>query len=194
MRRLVVLMAVAASPAHAHGALPGGGGFYAGAAHPFVSLDHLVTLIAIGLLLSQRDLRAGLGLLVAGVMAGLALPFAGVTFAAAAVPMLAMAIAAGGSLALARHLPANVALLLSLAIGLCIGLQTDVPMDTMVIAATAGAGVVVAVFLIAAYGMAMGTVVRDRLQGLPLRVAGSWIIAIALMMLAFLVRDLRGMA
>jgi urease accessory protein len=194
MKRLVVLLTVTASPVHAHGALPGGGGFYAGAAHPFLSADHLVTLLAIGLLLSQRDLRTGLGLLLLGVVAGLALPFAGVTLAVAAVPMLAMAIVAGASLALARSLPVWASLVLSLASGVCIGLQTDVPKDTALIATTAGAGVVVAVFLIAAYAMAIGTMARGRLQGIPLRVAGSWIIAIALMMLAFLVSNLRGLA
>jgi urease accessory protein len=194
MKRLVALLMVAATPVHAHGALPGGGGFYAGAAHPFVSLDHLVALLAIGLLLSQRDLRAGLGLLVAGVAVGLALPFAGVTFAGAAVPLLGMALVAGASLALARRLPSWAALSMSLASGLCIGLQTDVPMDTVLLAATAGAGVVLAVFLIAAYAMAIGTVTRDRLQGVPIQVAGSWVMAIALMMLAFLLRDMLGAA
>jgi urease accessory protein len=194
MKRLICLLLAIATPVHAHGALPGGGGFYAGAAHPFVSLDHLVALLAIGLMLSQHDLRAGLGVLIAGVAIGLALPFAGVTFAAGAVPLLAMGMVAGATLALARSLPVWAALVVSLISGLCIGLQTDVPMDTAVVAATAGAGVIVAVFLIAAYALAIGTVTKGRLQGLPLRVAGSWLLAIALMMLAFLLRDLQRVA
>jgi urease accessory protein len=192
MKRLTGILIMAATPADAHGALPGGGGFYSGAAHPFVSPDHLVALIAVGLLLSQRDLRVGLAVLVMAVMAGLALPIAGVTFAAAALPMLAMAAIVGASVALSRRLPVWAALALSLACGLCIGLQTDVPMDTALIAATAGAGVVMSVFLIAAYVMAVGGLVRSRLQGIPLRVAGSWVLAISLIMLAFLLRDMRG--
>ena len=192
MSRLAVLLMLAATPVHAHGALPGRGGFYAGALHPLVSLDHLVALLAIGLLLSQRDLRAGLGLLILGTMAGLALPFAGVQFAAAGMPLLGIAIIAGARLAFARPLPGWAALGLSLASGLCIGLQTDVPMDTGLMAATAGAGVVLAAFLIAAYAMAIGTVTRGLLHGVPIRVAGSWIVAIAVMMLAFLLRDMLG--
>jgi urease accessory protein len=189
MKHLVVCLMLIAPPANAHGAFPGGGGFYAGAVHPVVSVDHLMTLLAIGLLLSQRGLRAGLLLLMAGIAAGLALPFAGVTFPAVAMPMLAILIVAGGSIAIAQYLPVAVSLLLSLTGGLCVGLMTDVPLDTPLTAATAGAGVIVAGFLIAAYAMAIGTVLRSRWQGIPLRVVGSWIVAIGLMMMAFLLRD-----
>lgn len=180
----VVAVAVAA-PALAHTAEGTGG---------LMSVDHLISLLAIGLLLSQRDLRAGLGLLMAGIAAGVALPFAGVTFFAAAMPMLAIAIVAGGSLAMARHLPAAFSLLVSLFVGLSVGLQTDVPMDTPLIATPPGAGVIVAAFLIAAYAMAIGTALRTRWQGIPLGVVGSWIAAIAIMMLAFLVRDMAVLA
>jgi len=194
IRMAILLLAWTATPAHAHGALPVAGGFYSGVAHPFVSIDHLILLVALGLLLSQRDLRAGLGVLVLGVALGLALPFWGLRLDAAAALLFVFAIIAGASLALAWPLPAVVTLVLCAASGVCIGLQTDLPVGTFTTAATAGAGVALAVFLIAAYGMAIGTVIRHRLQGIPLRVAGSWIIAIALMMLAFLLRDVMGVA
>jgi urease accessory protein len=192
--RVALLLIVAGTPAQAHGALPGGGGFYAGALHPFVSPDHLVALIAVGFVLSLRDQRAGLGVLVAGVGVGLALPFAGITFVAAGLPLLIIAMVVGGSLALARPMPAMAVLTISLGTGLCIGLQTDVPITTWLIAASAGMGVFVAVFLIAAYAMAIGTVTAGWLNGLPRRIAGSWIVAITLMMLAFMARGMLGIA
>jgi urease accessory protein len=192
--RVALLLIVAGTPAQAHGALPWGGGFYAGALHPFVSPDHLVALIAVGFVLSLRDQRAGLGVLVAGVGVGLALPFAGITFVAAGLPLLIIAMVVGGSLALARPMPAMAVLTISLGTGLCIGLQTDVPITTWLIAASAGMGVFVAVFLIAAYAMAIGTVTAGWLNGLPRRIAGSWIVAITLMMLAFMARGMLGIA
>jgi urease accessory protein len=190
MKRVVGLLIVTAAPAQAHGTLPGGGGFYAGAMHPFASLDHFVALVTIGLILSQRDLRAGLGLLVAGAIAGLALPFAEVTFAAAAIPMLGMAAVSGASIALGWQMPVWAALGIALGGGLCIGLLTDVPIGAVQAAITAGAGVVLAVVLIATYAMGIGMIMRDRFRGIPMRVVGSWTMAISLMMLAFLLRDM----
>lgn len=193
-RMAIFALAWAATPAHAHGTLPGGGGFYAGAAHPFVSIDHLLLLVALGLVLSQHDLRAGLGVLVLGVILGLALPFWDLRLDASGPLIFVFAIIAGASLALAWNLPPPVTLTLCAASGVCIGLQTDVPLGTLTMAATAGAGVALAVFLIAAYAFAMGTLTRHRLQGIHLRVAGSWIVAIAVMMLAFLLRGVMGVA
>ena len=55
MIRLLRLMPalIWAAPAQAHGTLAGGGGFYAGAAHPFLAVEHLLLLLAGGMLLGR---------------------------------------------------------------------------------------------------------------------------------------------
>jgi urease accessory protein len=54
----VMLYAVAASPAWAHFTETAGGGWSAGVAHPFSGIDHLATMIAVGLWAVQMGERA----------------------------------------------------------------------------------------------------------------------------------------
>ena len=46
-----------AGPAAAHGTLPGGTGFQAGALHPIVALDHLLALLVTGLAVGRTGVR-----------------------------------------------------------------------------------------------------------------------------------------
>ena len=57
MFRLVLLLVMLGLPAQAHGTLPGGGGFYSGALHPLVAIEHLLLLLTGGLILGRDGLR-----------------------------------------------------------------------------------------------------------------------------------------
>ena len=83
---IVALACLALSAAPASAALPGGG-FYAGALHPFFAWQHLLLLLGMGLLLGgqSRPSRAPLPLAV-GLAAGLALGTTGAVASSAPLP------------------------------------------------------------------------------------------------------------
>lgn len=201
MSRSIVLIAalLLAGPAGAHGTLPGGGGFYAGAAHPFLAWEHLLALLAVGLLVGRWmgvagrlplvSLAASLGL---GLLLG-ALGYGAVSLSAVA---LALATLGGVGLALAAPLP-RVVPALAAAVGLVVGLDTGVPAPTSTGVVEVYApylGVVAGVFLIVLNAAALASVAVRPPFPIALRVAGSWIAAAALMVLAFEYRRLVGTA
>ena len=52
------LLLLAPGVALAHGPMPGVGSFYGGLLHPVMVPSHLITLVALGLLIGQRGLGA----------------------------------------------------------------------------------------------------------------------------------------
>jgi urease accessory protein len=190
MIRLAALLLLAASPAAAHGTLPGGGGFYAGAAHPFLAGDHLLLLIGLGVLLGRLGLRRPLLGLLAGLVTGFGLTLLHLGPLQPAILMLAVVI--GGVLAAAIRINGLTAIVIATIAGLLIGADTDGPTGGTAIIAYAG--VTAAVFLIVLNSMALAHYGGGRLNGVPLRVAGSWIAAAAILVLAFLARGAVGVA
>jgi hydrogenase/urease accessory protein HupE len=181
MIRPAVLALISASPAAAHGTLPGGGGFYAGAAHPFLAADHLLLLIGLGVLMGRTAARAALIPLIAALVAG---------FAAATLHLgplqpaiLILALVTGGLLSAAIPVSPAMLGLIAAAAGLLVGADTD-----GATAILAYAGVIIAACLIVLNSMALAHLGAPRLNGVPLRVAGSWIAAAAILILAFLLR------
>lgn len=189
-----------AVPANAHGAMAGGGGFYAGAAHPFVAWEHLLLLLAIGLLLGRRpkrDARLPLLALVVSLLVGLAAGAAGLGLSVYPGLVLALGLLSGLVLASGVAPPSLAITMIALATGIGIGLDTDVPalkatsnLDHF----TTYIGVFVAVFLIVLDMMALSLVVKRPPFTIGLRIVGSWIAAISLMVLALQFRGLTGVA
>lgn len=178
---------LAAPPAWAHGTLPGGGGFLTGALHPFAAVEHLVLLLALGLLMGRltRERRGpGLALLAAGLALGLA---AAATLAALPLPasargpaILALALACGLLLALERLPPPPLLAAMGLGAGLLVGLDTDLAAPPLAPAL----GVLVGVFLIVLDAAALSAWATRPPFPIVRRVAGSWIAATAFMLLA----------
>jgi urease accessory protein len=181
MIRLAALALLSATPAAAHGTLPGGGGFYAGAAHPFLAGDHLILLIGLGILLGRTGQRAPLIALAAALIAGFATTVLQLSPLQPAILILALMI--GGLLAAAIPTGPVTLGLLAAATGLLVGADTDGST-----AITAYVGVTLAIGLIVLNSMALAEVGRRTLNAIPLRVAGSWIAAAAILILAFFVR------
>lgn len=199
MKRRVSALLLALTPqtAVAHGALAGGGGFYAGLAHPFLAWEHTILLIGLGLLLGGLErVKARLPLigLLIGLGSGLAF---GPTLALAgsATVVLLLAILTGAALALALRLPVPLLAVLALCTGNAIGLDTGVPPPPSAAAIELYApyvGVIVGAFLIVLNAMALASVATRPVFAIAVRMAGSWIIAIALMVLALHLRPLTG--
>lgn len=185
MLRLALLAIVLAVPAQAHGTLPGGGGFYSGALHPLVALEHLLALLTCGLILGRDGLRRPLWALGLGLAAGLWL---GVSVAGLTLVLLAVTLGFGALLALQIGLPEWACGVVLMGVGLAVGLETDLPTLN---ARMAAVGVSVAVFVITMNAFALGSVLAGSRVAVALRVAGAWLLAVALMVLAL---NLRGLA
>lgn len=181
--------ALTATAAHPHGASPNGGGFYAGALHPILALEHLLLLLAMGLLLGRESdglARPPVVALAMALAAGLALGRAGLAWPTAPLGILAGAVLAGlGVAAGARPGDPAMALLAAVA-GLATGLDAGLPPIAAVDVATWApyAGLFVGTFLIVLNAMALASAASQPSYRIAVRVAGSWITAAAVMMLA----------
>jgi urease accessory protein len=182
MIRLAALLLLLASPAAAHGNLPGGGGFATGFVHPFVATEHLLVLMALGLLMGRQAMRLPL----IGLLGGFA---TGVAFGAVMPPqalILCAALGFGALISVNLRLPAFALIMLAGVTGWMVGADTDGITGATALMAFAGA--VGGLLMIVLNSMAVGQIAAGHLNGVPLRVAGSWIAAAAMLVLAFLLR------
>ena len=189
------VLALAAGPAAAHGGLPGGSGFLAGALHPLVAIEHLILLLGLGLLsgqLPQARRSLGFAAVGLGVLGGLAASGLGEWSAPTVVPsaILGLGVLTGLLVALAAsRVPAALVPPLAGLVGVAVALDTDIPRgpDGGAGALVAPvAGVLTGVYLIVLDAAALASFAAAR-PPLPIavRIAGSWIAAIALMLFAF---------
>ena len=187
---IAALLAMAPNTAAAHAGLGGGGGFLSGVFHPFVAIEHLILLLALGLLSGRvpgERRGPGFALLGVGLLSGVAVAqtVAGTTVTAA---ILALAVVTGGLIALApRRLSTRPLAGLAAVIGLAVGLDTDIiseGQDGLAVLAAPTAGLSTGVYLIVLDGAALASLAARPPFQIAVRVAGSWIAAIGLMLLA----------
>ena len=181
--------------AHAHSAAKGIGDFYAGALHPLTSLEHLLPFLAFGILAGQQGQKAepvlaafSIALLVGAVLS-LWLP--GTPWIS--VANLASSVVFGALVALARPLPAALFYAIAIVFGLTHGFANGEGI------AEGGKpwlfipGVALAGLVVTAYGLITTDWLLRRKTGwitIALRVAGSWIAAIGILVLALSGRTL----
>ena len=201
MRRLTraLLVLAFATPARAHGTLPGGGGFYAGAAHPFFAWEHLLLLLAFGLLLGRAAMpnRGALAALLLALIAGLGLEVQGFSLAVVPILILVIGVAAGIAVAAALPFSGTAARASAAMIGLCVGLDTGVPIPSGGVNALtwmACAGAVVGIFLIVLNAMALASLASRPPLPIAVRIVGSWVAAACIMVLALEIRRRSGIA
>lgn len=177
--------------AEAHGGLPGGGGFVSGVAHPMLAIEQLMILLAFGVLLGRNRGQASLPLLLlaAALVSGL---WSGVALAVPQALALALALGLGVCLAAAVQPPIWARAVLAGLAGWIIGTNTDVPAlasNDLVEVFAPYVGVFTGVFLVtlnaaALASLAVASKARRPAAEIALRVLGSWIAAIAIMVLA----------
>jgi hydrogenase/urease accessory protein HupE len=190
MRRLLWLLAllvVIPLPAHAHLMNTGLGPFYDGLAHPFVSPEDLLPVIALACLAGLRGPRFGRAVLfalpaawLAGAVAGPMLPL---PFATAF-----MTIALGAMVAADKPLPLWLVVGGAVVLGLLHGSGNGVELARQKSVFLGAGGIAVALFVVVSMLAGQVTSVRAAWARIVVRVAGSWIAAMGLFMLGWSVK------
>ena len=192
MIRTTILIAIlAASPAgvHAHSIGKNVGDFYWGFLHPIVSLESILPLIALGLLAGQQGQRTArwmIGFFAVGVVIGPLIALFVGTPEIATWMNLGSFVVLGGLLTLGRSWPLGLMAGLAALFGLTQGWgnASELPLAKASFLFASGmiAGAILPVLLLAA--VAVGVQERQEWQRIALRIAGSWVAAIGLMVMA----------
>jgi len=175
---------LSAGPALAHTGAGSVSGFATGFGHPIGGLDHVLAMVAVGILAAQQGGRA-LWLVPAAfvvmMIAGGALGVAGVALPYVGVGILGSVIVLGMIIAAGRRLPVALAMTLAGAFAVFHGHAhgTEMPLDAS--GFTYGAGFVLATALLHAAGIGLGLGAAAVARPLALRIGGG---AIALAGLA----------
>lgn len=182
------LLLLAPSLAHAHLVSTGLGPFYDGVSHFALTPEDLLPALALALLAGQRGPRAGRYALLAlslawltGGLAGLALPTVDAVPALAGLAFLAT----GGLVAAEARLPAAGVAALSVCLGLPLGYLNGSAMALAKLGALGLVGIVATLFVTIALGAALVVAIRSPWGRIAVRVVGSWIAAIGLLMLGW---------
>lgn len=193
---LIAPLAVLALPAHAdaHMTVQGMSSFMTGALHPLMTPPHVIILLALGLAVGQHvPLRLGKPLQVFAACSaiGLALTATGRIAGVHPAILSGIAFALGGLVALGKELPTVVRATLigagALAIGLDSGMETGGAMA--IFGTLAGTWIGLLVYLVNfAFYTSLAAEKKQQWLQIAIRVAGSWILAISLLMLAFALR------
>ena len=183
---LALVLIVVAEPALAHPPPLGVRGFWGGVLHPVFVTDHVVGILALGLLIGGQE-RWGflpLTVYVVALAAGLVAMTTGIVPRFANEAVLGTAVVGGLLVALARPLLQALGAVLALVLGLAIAL--DSPPEVLSVSEAnlmlIGTGIGAAAFLIV---VALATrQAQARWAKIGLRILGSWIAAAAILALA----------
>ena len=193
MRRWLTVLSLVLWPeaASAHGAVPGIEGFYQGLVHPFVEIGEVLAVIVIGFIIGRHDKAvrgnawpAYLGALILGMLAGLLVPR---PEQISLVPW-ALGLVGGVIVAIHRKLPHRLLYAIAITAGALAGLvATPDGGEWRDIAFTAAGGLTG--LLLALFYAIAAAIWIDRHRRWPwlqigLRILGSWIAAICVLMLA----------
>jgi len=181
-----VLACLLAAPASAHPPPLGLTGFTGGALHPLFVIDHVMAVLAMGLLLGSQTRWGWLPAIsfALGIAAGIAVMVSGAVPLYANETILGIAVLSGVLVALARPLSVRIGIALAGVLGVAIAL--DSPPEALSISEAnrtlAGTAVGATVFLIAMWQTTRYA--RPLWARVAVRAAGSWIAAAAILALA----------
>jgi len=179
------------APSHAHLVNTGLGPLYDGVSHFALTPEDFLPALALALLAGQRGSRAGRLALFAlpatwllGGIVGLASP------AVSYVPALTTAsfVGLGGLVAAEARLRAEWVAALAAVVGLLHGYLNGAAMSQAKLGALGLIGIVATLFVTIALAAAMVVAIRAPSGRIAVRVAGSWIVAIGLLLLGWSLR------
>ena len=182
-------IALLASGAQAHSSVKGVGDFYAGFLHPLTSLEHVLPFLALGMLCGQQGPRAQSALPVfwIALMVGATIALWVPSLPAVDLINILSTLVLGALLAAAFPLPLPVYLALALVFGLTHGYANGTAIAPPIKPYLFIPGVGLAGLVVTGYGVIMTDYILRRKVGwmtIAVRVAGSWIAAIGLLVLA----------
>ena len=187
----VVALVALPTPAHAHLVTTGLGPLYDGISHLLMSPDDLLPVVAMALLAGLNGPAAGRSVLfvlpVAWTVCGLAGFAARAPLVPGAVATLSFLVL-GALTAADRRLPHAMVSALAVALGLLHGWLNGAGIAAAGREALGIAGIVAAVFVLVALVAAFVVWLRAPWTRIVVRVAGSWIAAIGLLMLGWSLR------
>jgi urease accessory protein len=188
-RSSIVLLAVLLLPAIAAAhPIKGVGDFYAGMLHPLTALDLLLPWIALALFAGQQGKKGALlvlNIFPAAILLGavLALGFHQPVWLSdanlAIIPLLGLAVA------LAFRCPGSLIVVFSATVGLLQGLANGVEITGEISPWRFIPGLATVAVLLVAYGVGIVRSLEKPWTRIAVRVAGSWIAAIGIMICAF---------
>lgn len=180
-----------APPAHAHLMNSGFGPFYDGLAHPLVVAEDLLPILALALLGGLGGARRGRSVLFALTLSWVAGMAAARLVVGIAPPVWWTGVGTilpGALVAADRRLPLGLAAGLAAVVGATHGLGNGRELATVAGGAVATVGVACALFTLASLVAGQVAVLRAPWARIVVRVAGSWIAAIGLLMLGWALR------
>ncbi len=179
----------------AHTPIKGLEGLAAGVLHPLTSPAHLLVLLALGLLFGQQlplDLKTPFAVFVPGLTVALALTATGQDTMVYQPILVAIALCAAIPVAMEKAIPRLASRLLCLAAAFAIGLDSKPEPGSpgLLVQALLGTwGMVIFLLFDVAYYTSLA--IRTRWVRIGVRVLGSWIIAISLLVLALSMSSFR---
>lgn len=178
--------------AHAHSPFPGAGDFIGGLLHPVTSPTHVLVIIGLGLMAGRRTLaevKEPAITFAIGSALGLSLTLTGMMEAVPPAIPIVIALVAGALLASEKSLPLLWTNALYGAAGMILGLDSAVENGSAwTITKTLLGNWISLGLLVADLAIYVTFGAHAKWLTIALRIVGSWIIAIALMVLAFSMR------
>jgi hypothetical protein len=181
--------------AEAHLVNTGLGPFYDGVSHFGLTPEDLLPALALALLAGQRGSRTGRAVLFAlpgawllGGLAGLAVPAIGAAALLATILTTASFLVLGGLVAAEAPLGPGWVTGLAIVLGLLHGALNGAAMAQASLGALGLAGIVATLFVVVALAAGMVVAIRVTWGRIAVRVAGSWIAAIGLLLLGWSLR------
>jgi urease accessory protein len=181
------------APAEAHLVTTGLGPVYDGISHVLLSPDDLLPVLVMGLLAGLNGPTAGRRVLFTLTLAWLSGGLAGFAAGHASVPASVTAMSflvLGGLTAADRRLPPSVATAIALVVGLLHGWLNGAAIAEAQREPLGLIGIVSAIFVLVAMMGAFAVSVRAAWARVAVRVAGSWVAAIGLLMLGWSLRPI----
>lgn len=193
--RIALFVAILLSPAiaRAHLTDTGLGPIYDGIAHLLLSFDDLLPVVALALLAGLNGARAGRLVLFILPMAWFAGGIAGVLAAGAAPPAIVTSLsllALGVLTAASAQLRPALVVFLAVALGLIHGWLNGAAIATAGREASGLIGIAGTIFVVVALGSAVVVSLRKPWTRIAVRVAGSWIAAVGLLVLGWSLRSI----
>lgn len=189
-----MLLLIHPAAADAHMTIEGANHFTNGVLHPLLTPAHVLVLLGLGLWIGQHPplrLKLPAGIFAGCAAIGLALTATGWMPGVHPALLAGLALGAGAIVAVGKPLPAWVCSAFGAACALALGLDSGVETGTAAVVASTLLGTwlaLVIVILNLGHYVSLAAEKDRQWIHIGIRVAGSWIVAISLLVLAFALR------